>query len=185
MKVQQETDVTLMRLVAQDDRDAFEKLIRRHADGLLTFICRMIGDRHRAEELFQEVFLAVWRKRATYRWGHSFRAWMLGIAVNQCRADFRKARPAPVDLQAASATGPVDGAPSPADKAIDAETAQIVLDAVANLPEQQRTVVVLRIWNGLSYTNISKALDCSEGTARSHMYHALKAMRKHLEPRMR
>jgi RNA polymerase sigma-70 factor (ECF subfamily) len=59
-----------------------------------------------------------------------------------------------------------------------------VAAAVAQLPEQQRTVVVLRVWNGLSYGEIADILACSEGTARSHMHHGLGALRKYLERRM-
>ena len=72
---------------------ASSPLIRRHASRLLTYIQRMIGDRHRSEELFQEVFLAVWSKRRQYKFPRPFRAWLFGIATNQCRSEFRKARP--------------------------------------------------------------------------------------------
>ncbi len=60
-----------------------------------------------------------------------------------------------------------------------------VANAVARLPQQQRAVLVLRIWNGLSYAEIAQVIDRSEGTVRSHMFHALSTIRKYLEPRMR
>jgi len=181
-----DSDATLMAQVVSANRDAFDTLVRRHADGLLTFLHRMTGDRHRAEELFQEVFLAVWTQRRAYRPGSPLRPWLYGIAMNRCRADFRKARPAPVDFQAdPPAPQAVAGDPSPPQTAIDAETAAIVSDCVARLPARQRAVLVLRIWNEMSYYAIANTLRCGEGTARSHMYHALETLRKRLEPHMR
>lgn len=56
--------------------------------------------------------------------------------------------------------------------------------AVAVLPPQQRSVVVLRVWNAMSYAEIAEVAGCTEATVRSHMHHALAAMRKYLEPRL-
>ncbi len=64
-----------------------------------------------------------------------------------------------------------------------AETAVLVGRAVARLPDQQRAVVTLRVWEGLSYARIAEIVECSEATVRSHMHHGLAALRKHLEPK--
>ena len=178
------SDEWLMQAVAQGRRECVATLLRRYANPLLTFIQRMIGDRHRAEELFQEVFLAVWTRRKTYDYGRPFRPWLFGIAINKCRADFRKPVPPPV-LDETSAELLVSAGPSPAEAAIAAETATLVAAAVGRLPTGQRTVLVLRMWNGLSYAEIAQTMELTEGTVRSHMFHALAAVRKHLEPRMR
>src|SRR5437764_14412284 len=82
-------DEDLMAEVAGGQADLLEWLVRRHATGLLTFLTRMVGDRHRAEEHFQEVFLAVWLKRRQYQYPRPFRAWLYAIALNRCRAVFR------------------------------------------------------------------------------------------------
>ena len=89
MNAGDERDEWLMAQLARGEREYLEPLVRRYASPLLTFIRRMIGDRHRSEELFQEVFLAVWTKREQYQFPRSFRAWLFGIAVNKCRADYR------------------------------------------------------------------------------------------------
>src|SRR5947207_15958634 len=78
-----------MQEVARGRREALEPLLRRHATPLLTFIRRMIGDPHRSEELFQDVFLAVWSKRHQYEFPRSFKNWLYTIALNRCRQDFR------------------------------------------------------------------------------------------------
>ena len=180
-----EPDERLMQQVALGKREHIHTLLRRYASPLLTFIQRMIGDRHRSEELFQEVFLAVWTGRHSYRYPRPFRPWLFGIAMNKCRADFRKPAPlavAPDECPVVSLAAPD---PSPVEAAIAAETATLVAAAVAQLPPGQRTVVVLRIWNGLAYKQIAEIVDRTETTVRSQMFHALAAIRRYLEPRLK
>ena len=174
----------LMARVARGSDAALSALIRRHASPLLTFLQRMIGDRQRAEDLFQEVFLAVWTHRHQYRYPERFRSWLFGIALNQCRGQFRRGRLPSVTLVDQPALDPPADGPSPAEAAIASETASLVAEAVAALPVQQRTVVVLRIWNGLSYREIADILGLQTATARSHMLHGLAAMRRQLQPRL-
>jgi RNA polymerase sigma-70 factor (ECF subfamily) len=186
MNAGDERDEWLMAQLARGKREYLEPLVRRYANSLLTFIRRMIGDRHRSEDLFQEVFLAVWTKRDQYEFPRSFRAWLFGIAVNKCRAEYRT-------HAATSVVSLVDDPPafartsdaSPVDAAIATETADLIATAVARLPDQQRAAVVLRIWNGLSYAEIAESVGRSEATVRSNMHHALAALRKILEPRLR
>jgi RNA polymerase sigma-70 factor (ECF subfamily) len=177
MPLEQQRDEDLMAQVAADRADRLAPLVRRHATGLLTFLTRMVGDSHRAEELFQEVFLAVWLKRAQYQYPRPFRPWLYTIALNRCRADFRRRKPP----AAAAEDAPADGA-SPLDAAISAEVAGLVSQAVTRLPPRQRAVVVLRVWHGLPYADIAEMVDSTEGTVRSHMHHALAALRDELAP---
>jgi RNA polymerase sigma-70 factor (ECF subfamily) len=184
MQHKQERDEWLMAQVALDKRDHLEPLVRRYANPLLTFIARMVGDRHRAEELFQEVFLAVWVKRAQYQFPRPFKAWLYAIAVNKCRAAFRGRAPA-LFLEDGPPAPPAAADPSPEDAVIATETAALVAAAVTRLPAQQRAVVALRIWDGMAYADIAAVVGRSEATVRSHMHHGLAALRKHLEPRLR
>jgi RNA polymerase sigma-70 factor (ECF subfamily) len=179
--MEHERDEYLMARVGRDQPELLERLLRRHASPLLTFIQRMVGDRHRGEELFQEVFLSVWIKRRQYQYPRPFKPWLYAIALNKCRAWFRRrlSPPLPLDVEDAATADA-----SPADAAIATETAVLVNHAVTQLPHQQRAVVVLRIWEGLSYAQIAEVIGCSEPTARSHMHHGLAALRKHLEPRL-
>jgi RNA polymerase sigma-70 factor (ECF subfamily) len=183
MDADRERDEWLMARVAQGHRAPLEALIRRHGTPLLTFIRRMIVDAHRSEELFQEVFLAVWRKRQQYEFPRCFKSWLYAIALNRCRADFRR-RPTPAQpLNSGDGeASPPDAGPSPVETMIATETAAKVTTALAQLPTQQRTVVVLRIWQGLSYAEIADLLGLTEATARSHMHHALNTLRRHLDP---
>jgi RNA polymerase sigma-70 factor, ECF subfamily len=180
-----EPDERLMARVADGERRPLDVLVRRHATAVLTFIQRVIGDRHRAEELFQEVFLTVWVRRRWYDTSRPFRPWLLGIAANKCRAELRRRRPLVVDFADEAADPPRSPGPSPLDTAILAERGVLVEAALSRISDLDRTVVVLRIWNGLDCGQIAEALDCSESTVRVHMFRGLKEMRRYLEPRMR
>src|SRR5947209_7749588 len=183
MAQKHEQDEWLMAQVAEGRRELLEPLLRRYANPLLTFIRRMVGDRHESEELFQDVFLAVWVKRGQYQFPRPFKPWLYGIALNKCRAAFRsRAWPG---REIDESLVPADGGPAPDETMISTETATLVAAAVGQLPPQQRSVVVLRIWDGLSYADIATAVGRTEGTVRSHMHHGLAAMRKFLEPRLR
>lgn len=179
----QQPDETLMGQVAQGQRDCLAPLVRRYAAPLLTYIRRMVGDEHRSEELFQDVFLAVWTKRSTYQPPRPFRPWLFAIATNQCRANFRRQTRTQADERVVAQAESPD--PSPAESVASFETARIVESAVAELPPQQRSVVALRVWNGLSYAEIGESLGLTEATVRSHMHHALAGLRRTLSPRLR
>jgi len=182
--MEHERDEYLMARVGRDQPELLEKLLRRHASPLLTFIERMIGDHHRGEELFQEVFLAVWVKRRQYQYPRPFKPWLYAIALNKCRAWLRGRSAHFVPLDAEDVLTPTARDASPAEAVIATETAVLVNRAVQQLPHHQRAVVVLRVWEGLSYARIAEVVGCTEPTARSHMHHGLAALREHLQPRL-
>jgi RNA polymerase sigma-70 factor (ECF subfamily) len=182
MKDAQDRDEYLMAQLADGRPELLERLIRRHASPLLTFLRRMVGDAHRSEELFQEVFLAVWTHRRSYQYPRPFKPWLYAIALNKCRSWFR-GPPAPGRLVEAEEL-PASAEPNPESAAVAQETAEMVERAVTRLPPQQRAVVVLRVWEGLPYARIAEVLGRNEATVRSHMHHALSALRQSLGPRL-
>lgn len=178
-------DEWLMAEVASGRQEAMEPLIRRHANPLLTFIRRMIGDYHRSEELFQDVFVAVWKKRTQYAAPRPFKPWLYAIALNLCRAEFRRRRTLVVSIQDEDVAAGSNRADPAGGFAVATEQATLVMNAVEQLPLKQRAVVALRTWSALSYAEIADVLGRSEGTVRAHMHHALAALREYLEPRLR
>jgi RNA polymerase sigma-70 factor (ECF subfamily) len=177
------TDEAVMGLVKAGSRRDLSVLMRGYANSLLTFLRRLTGDHHLSEELFQDVFLAVWNQRLEYEYPRSFRSWLFGIAVNKSRTSHRSRKPQSSMIDSDQSAADSSATESPHETAIATETAAIVERAVLQLPELQRQVVVLRVWNGLSYQAIGQILGHSEATARSHMFHALNSMRRFLEPR--
>lgn len=172
-------DSLIMRRVSEGDREGFEELVRIHANGLLTFLSRMNGDFHKSEELFQEVFLTVWKRRNTYKFSGPVKPWLYKIALNVCRASWRKARLPMENIDGIehALRSPADG---PVERAIDKEIVSVVSKAVLCLPVQQKTVVALRIWNHMTYREIAEVMTLTEATVRSHMHHALGALRQQL-----
>ncbi|MFQ5731743.1 MAG: RNA polymerase sigma factor [Planctomycetaceae bacterium] len=185
MNPRRETDERLMQQTARGERAALTVLLRRHANCVLTFLRRMTGDLHRSEELFQDVFLAVWTGRRRYSYPRPFRSWLFGIAANKCRANFRKRSEPALPIGDAAVPVGVRPGPSPPEQAVATETAVMVEQAVMRLPAAQRSVVVMRIWNDLSYDEIAEVLNLAAATVRSHMSLGLSSLRKLLEPRMR
>jgi RNA polymerase sigma-70 factor (ECF subfamily) len=180
MQLRSYTDERLMALVAQENRDALEVLVRRYANAMLTFLRRMTHDAHRCEEQFQEVFLAVWRYRHRYDWQRPFRPWLYRIALNRCRTDGRKATLRLVPMPEQEHEAPAWREAGPVETAIAAETSTQVLAAVQCLPERQRSVLVLRMWQDLPYAEIAEILQCNEATARSQVFSALGKLREML-----
>jgi RNA polymerase sigma-70 factor (ECF subfamily) len=176
-------DEEVMRLVALGETDLLEVLVRRHATRLLTFLHRLVGDRHRSEELFQEVFLLVWSKRSTYRYPRSFRNWLFAIAMNVFRQAMRRNRKH-LSIQVEQIQ-PSSDSETPSEHAQAGEAADLVRRAVLLLPGQQRAVVTLRIWEELPYSRIAEIVGCTETTVRSHMHHALASLRHHLRDLVR
>lgn len=176
-------DEDLMAAVAKGRREALEPLLRRHATPLLTFVERMAGNRHRGEELFQEVFLLVWKNRRTYEYPRPFRAWLYAIAVNRCRTELRRAS-LPVKPLQEEDCPPDPTSCSPVEMAIATERATLVAESVALLPPRQREVMILRIWQQLDYGEIATILDSTESTVRANMHHGLSKLREMLAPRL-
>lgn len=172
-----ERDEWLMAQVALGQREALEPLVRRYAGPLSGFIRRLVGDPHRSEDLFQDVFLSVWAKRSQYQFPRPFKPWLYTIALNACRASFRSASRRTFAELAPDTAG---GDPAPSDPAVATETAELVAKAVQQLPEQQRLAVVMRIWEGMSYAEIAQVVGRTEATVRSNMHHALAALRETL-----
>jgi len=182
-----EPDEWLMQQVAKGAASHLDTLLRRHARGILTFATRLLGSAHRAEEILQETFIAIWTHRSTYRYPNYFRPWLFKIAHNKCRSlmrphDFLHNA---ADINSETTFNQDPASPTPHDIAIAAETSTLVQTALQRLPMQQRTVLVMRVYNAMSYTEIAESLALAEPTVRSTMHQALANLRRYLEPRMR
>jgi len=166
--VQREADEWLMACVAGGDRKRLAVLVRRYATPLLTFIVRMVGDHHRGEELFQEVWLAVWVRRRQYRPALPFKPWLHQIAVNKCREAMRR-KTLPVlagESAGALAAGATADTTDPHDAAAADDAADLLAEAVLRLPEKQRAVVAMRVWQQMAFAEIAEVLGRREGTRR-------------------
>ncbi|MFO7564303.1 MAG: RNA polymerase sigma factor [Enhygromyxa sp.] len=183
------SDEDLMLAFGAGDAAAFEELVARHKRGLYNFLLRSVHNQSRAEELLQEVFLRVIRAKDRYQRTARFTTWIYTIARNLCvdesrRQKFRRTVPLEakrrgrggdpgLSILDVTASGEVE-----TDAASEAPTIRArVAAAIANLPEDQREVFVMRQFGGLSFKQIGEAVGAPENTVKSRMRYALEKLR--------
>ena len=166
------------------DLDAFNALVVEHQTLVYNLCYHMLGQAQVAEDTAQEAFVAAWRNIATLR-GETFRPWVLRIAANLCRDELRRRGRRPSSsLDFALEAGmpdPPDEDPSPADSALTAELRGQLQSALLQLPEDQRTAIVLCDVEGLDYSEIASVMKTSLGTVKSRIARARMKMRELLQ----
>lgn len=168
-------DRTLVeRIVRGRDESAFRELYRRHTPRLYQFVLRMMGgDELEAEDVVQDTWMRATRSMAEFRWESRFGTWLTGIGLNLCRNRLR-ANGRWTDL---SETAVGWTRPRPDDARIDLER------AIAMLPAGSRTVLILHDIEGFKHAEIAERLGVTEGTSKSQLFSARRALRRLLEPR--
>ncbi|MEW5916883.1 MAG: sigma-70 family RNA polymerase sigma factor [Gemmatimonadota bacterium] len=156
---------------------AFETLYRRHAGRVLAVCLRLTADRSRAEEAVQDVFVRVWERLATFRGESAFGSWLHRLAVNTVLHTMRSDRRRTARVAAADdlELGEVAAAPLRIEEQMDLE------DAIARLPEQSRTVVVLHDIEGFTHEEIAVMTGVAPGTVRSQLSRARRVLLQWLE----
>ncbi len=174
MEPETPTDETLVRATRRGDEAAFDELYRRYGHRLFSYVLRLLGDRELAEDLLQEVFMAVLRDRSFDLRPGGFGAWIFTVArrrcLNQLRADARHDD----KLDAFREAGDAASARSP-EAAVEAR--QLVLAGLASLSLAQRDALVLKEVGGLTYREIAVIQEVPEGTAKSRLHFAIRTIR--------
>lgn len=175
VKSQNVADERLMELFLDGDQEALETLVRRYQEPLFAFAVRKLGDRTAAEDAFQETFLRVYRRRATYQPGRRFRSWVYSICLNVCRDVLRKGqrrREVPLSQNPSSP----DASAGPAEQALNLLEVARVRHALAQLPKGQSDVVLLAHYQGLAYGEIAQVLNIPVGTVKSRNFNAMRSL---------
>jgi RNA polymerase sigma-70 factor, ECF subfamily len=163
------SDGQLIMRVAAGDRGAFDELHGRYARAVLGLALRRLGDRGRAEDATQDAFVAIWRSARTYDPDRGRgAAWLYAVARNAITDGLRRT-PEPV---AELVDGP-GREPDPADEAESSWTAWRVHRALEGLSPNERTVVELAYWSGLSQSEIAEFLNIPLGTVKTRTRAAL------------
>ncbi|HEX5140915.1 MAG TPA: sigma-70 family RNA polymerase sigma factor [Dehalococcoidia bacterium] len=154
------------------DLHAFNELVVEY-EALVYNVCyRLLGQQQAAEDAAQDAFINAWRSMATFR-GESFRPWLLRIAANLCRDELRKRNRRPsTSLDNALESGlpePPDRERPPEDLTLNSELRTQLQTALSELPEDQRTAVILCDVEGLDYAEIAVAMSTSLGTVKSRI----------------
>jgi RNA polymerase sigma-70 factor (ECF subfamily) len=184
------TDADVMLRVKDGDDAAFEYLVVKFRRPMLGFMYRMARNTAVAEELVQEVFLRVYRSRATYNAEAKFSTWLYRIAtnlaVNRARDTKHEKPELAVNLdQPDRETGQVpdlaDATPSAEQALLRRERLAAIRQHVHNLPERQRMAVLMHKYQGLDYRQIAEVLKLSESATKSLLFRAYETLREKLK----
>ena len=186
-----ELERSLLRRLRDRDERAFRELMETHRDRVFNITYRMLGNRHEAEDVAQEVFITVFKTIETFREESKFSTWLYRVTVNHCKNRIKYlARRHDRDRDELDETsqqqnGAVSGAPVRAkhpDKALEsAQMEKLLQEAIASLDDDQRAVVILRDVEDLSIEEICEITGLPDGTVKSRLHRARLVLRKKMQ----
>ena len=181
----------MLQVQKQDDSQAYAQLVQRWRGRILRLCGRLTGDAHRAEDVAQEVFTKIFLHRAGYRHEGRFSTFIWRVAVNACHDERRRQkRRNEYSLHEENSLGQTgietleSDDPGPSTTVAHQEQANLVRQALLELPEHYRSVVVLRHYEGLKFREIAEVLEIAEGTVKSRMAEALSRLERALKTSM-
>jgi RNA polymerase sigma-70 factor, ECF subfamily len=183
-------DAEIMLALSAGNMAAFDVLVQKYRKPIIHFMFRMVHNEAVAEELAQEVFLRVYRSRATYRAEARFSTWLYRIAtnlgVNHAR-DTRHERTAPTvyldesDTETGTTPDVADQTPSAESSLLRGERMAAIREQVMALPERQRMAVLMHKYDGMDYKQIGEVLKLSESATKSLLFRAYQTLREKLK----
>lgn len=184
------TDADVMLRVAAGDDSAFNYLVEKYRRPMISFMYRMTRNQSIAEELAQEVFLRVYRSRATYAASAKFTTWLYRIAtnlaVNHAR-DTKHERPENTvnidepDTETGMTVDVADSGLNAEQSILRRERMDAIRQRVEALPERQRMAVIMHKYQGLDYKQIAAVLKLSESATKSFLFRAYETLRESLK----
>jgi RNA polymerase sigma-70 factor, ECF subfamily len=184
-------DAALMLRVKRGDRAAFAELVQKYKQPLFNFICRTLRDEAESEDLAQNVFLQVYKSRQRYERTAKFSTWLFTIARNLCLNEIRRRSRHPAESIEESHAENEDQPQRqyedkkiflPAENVLHGELAVKIEEALAELPENQRTAILLCRQEELSYEEIAEILGCSLSATKSLIHRGREALKEKLKP---
>jgi RNA polymerase sigma-70 factor (ECF subfamily) len=184
-------DAALMLRAKRGDQSAFEELVVKYQQAVMNFIYRTVPDQTEAEDLAQNVFVQAWKARERYKVSAKFSTWLFTIARNLSLNEIRRrTRHTAESMDAPIGEGDSTSArqyedrdlSSPPEDLIRGELESKVAEAVAGLPENQRTAMLLAQDEDTSYEDIAQILDCSLSATKSIIFRARETLKQRLKP---
>ena len=179
-----EHDAQLMLRVRDGDTASFGLLLDRHRIPVIHFVYRMIQNQAIAEELAQEVFLRVYRSRATYEPTAKFTTWLFRItthlALNWIRDQKNERRQLSLDSETPDGTAPLqvaDLGPNIEQSMLRKARLDEIRGAISALPDKQRAAVTMHKYEEMDYQQIAGVLECSESAVKSLLFRAYESLR--------
>jgi len=182
----------LIRRLKDRDEQAFREMVEEYRDRVFRLTYRMLGNREEAEDLAQEVFITIFKSIDSFRGDSKFSTWLYRVTANHCknrikylaRRHDRDRTELSERVEGGATGGSSMAAPRPVarpDAQLEgAQLEQILQQAIAELDEEQRILVILRDVEDLSYEEICAITELPDGTVKSRLHRARMALRKKL-----
>jgi len=186
------SDEELIAQSREGERAAFQELVEKYQRRMYTVAYGILGNREDALDAVQEAFLKAYRSMRDFKGESSFYTWLYRITTNAAidilrksgrheQVEFREE----IDLEEEKGEFPVARSSStPAEQLIQKELGEQIEGAILTLPVEQRTAILLREVEGLSYREIAEIMKCSEGTVMSRLYYGRKKLQELLKPHL-
>lgn len=182
---QEVPDWQLLAESAQGDHDSFRRLVERHQDRVIRHCQRLLGNREAALDAAQEVFLRTYRKASSLEPKGQLYTWLYRVATNHCLNRIRRRKivrmigfGSSADEQLPLVEHFADGNPGPEEALATKERWQRTRDALETLPANQRAVVLLTKFEGLSYKETAESLGISVSAVESRLFRAMRHLEK-------
>ena len=186
---QREIDQQLVIRVQKGDKHAFDLLVRKYQHKVAKLVSRYVHDRSEVDDVTQEAFIKAYRALKGFRGDSAFYTWLYRIAINTAKNYLvsMSRRPPRTDVDADGAeglesAGELREIETPENSLLTAEIAQTVRRTIDGLPDDLRTAIVLREFEGMSYDEIANIMECPIGTVRSRIFRAREAIDDELRP---
>jgi RNA polymerase sigma-70 factor (ECF subfamily) len=184
-----QTDLELVRRVQAGDKSAFDVLVLKYQQKVINLVTRYVHDPHIAMDVAQESFIKAYRGLKNFRGDSAFYTWLYRISINTAKNHLvsRSRRMPDDDIDAQEAEqydggGKLRDLSTPENEMLSEEIRTTLTAAIEALPDDLRIAITLRELEGLSYEEISDAMDCPIGTVRSRIFRARESIEVELAP---
>jgi RNA polymerase sigma-70 factor (ECF subfamily) len=185
----QSSDKKLVKRVQKGDKGAFDLLVLKYQHKIVNLVMRYVRDPDIALDITQEAFIKAYRALPRFRGDSAFYTWMYRIAVNTAKNHLAAQRRRPMDVELDlqdpeqyDLHAKLKETDTPEGVTLSNELKETVERAIASLPEDLRTAIILRELDGMSYEEIAQTMECPVGTVRSRIFRARDAIAKKVGP---
>ena len=194
MSANPDPDAALMFRVKQGDTAAFAELVDKYKQPVMNLACRTVRDATEAEDLAQNVFVQVYKSAHRYKSSAKFSTWLFTIARNLCLNEIRRRSRHPAESLDTSRSEQDDDVPlqvpdrqavAAPERLLQSELEEKIEQVLAELPENQRTAILLCRQEELSYEEIAEVLGCSLSATKSLIHRGRETLKAKLKPYLR
>ncbi len=179
------TDAQLVKRVQNGEKGAFDLLVLKYQHKIVNLVMRYVRDPEQALDITQEAFVKAYRALPRFRGDSAFYTWLYRIAVNTAKNYLASQRRRPMDVELDlqdpdqyDLHAKLKETDTPEGVTLSNELRETVEKAIAGLPEDLRTAIILREIDGMSYEEIAQTMECPVGTVRSRIFRARDAISK-------